>query len=191
MKRGRGSLTGGTGDVNPQQYNIVLVQPGADLTDILTLPVPVYRFPLSKGRAMVMEMLKIDWIIEDFVAGASQASIAAGISTSQVGSLTNGGSSTQANQFNAMALPTTLACFSYDYLFATGAGFAITSRIQERDYTDAAGHGVLIATDQITVFLASTNTAISNRVVAKMLYRWKEVSLEEYIGIVQSQQNPN
>ena len=60
-----------------------------------------------------------------------------------------------------------------------------------RDITDGAGHGVLVATDSIYItgyvpaswYLNGTNT-----VFAKLLYRWKDVSLAEYIGIVQSQQ---
>ena len=60
-----------------------------------------------------------------------------------------------------------------------------------QDITDGAGHGVLVGTDSIYItgfvpsswYLNGTNT-----VFAKLLYRWKDVSLAEYIGIVQSQQ---
>jgi hypothetical protein len=58
---------------------------------------------------------------------------------------------------------------------------------QVLDLTDGAGHGLLIATDNIFMTVYSTNTGVANEVGCKILYRWKNVSVEEYIGIVQSQ----
>jgi len=54
--------------------------------------------------------------------------------------------------------------------------------------SDSAGHGVLIATDNIYVQIKSQNTVSTNDVRLKIFYRWKNVGLQEYIGIVQSQQ---
>lgn len=61
------------------------------------------------------------------------------------------------------------------------------------DLTDGAGHGILVATDSI--FFGVLNPAgygaggaNSLGAEANLLYRWKDVSIEEYIGIVQSQQ---
>jgi hypothetical protein len=56
------------------------------------------------------------------------------------------------------------------------------------DMTDAAGHGVLIATDNMFVGLNTTNFVAVATVNIKILYRMKNVTLAEYIGIVQSQQ---
>jgi len=56
------------------------------------------------------------------------------------------------------------------------------------DYTDGAGHGMLIATDQIFVLLQSANTTQQNTAECRILYRWKNIGLQEYVGIVQSQQ---
>jgi hypothetical protein len=56
------------------------------------------------------------------------------------------------------------------------------------DLTDNAGHGILIATDSIYGQVNSANTATTNTVYFKLLYRFKEVNLIEYVGIVQSQQ---
>lgn len=65
------------------------------------------------------------------------------------------------------------------------------------DLTDGAGHGILIATDNIflvvqgllTSYGAATTGAIQAFAQADLIYRFKEVALAEYIGIVQSQQN--
>jgi hypothetical protein len=58
------------------------------------------------------------------------------------------------------------------------------------DVTDGAGHGILVATDQIFVggIEAGITLAGSSLMGARIMYRWKNVSLTEYIGIVQSQQ---
>lgn len=191
MKRARGeSLTGGTGDVNPQIYNVTVRQPGVDLSNITAFPVPVYRFPLKRERAMVMEVLRVQWIIENIVTAAGQNSLIGLISTSVPAGLASTTPSSEAEQFTALTGPTVIDAISLDGLFATAAGFAITSRIIDHDKTDSAGHGILIATDQIYVAIGSTATGTINGLCAKITYRWKEVGLAEYIGIVQAQQNP-
>ena len=58
----------------------------------------------------------------------------------------------------------------------------------EFDITDGAGHGFLVATDQIYMQVFTNGATATATVRVKMLYRWKNVSLAEYIGIVQGQQ---
>lgn len=55
------------------------------------------------------------------------------------------------------------------------------------DLTDGDGHGLLVATDQLTFFVCSLTTGVANRFVAKVWYKWRTVTIEEYVGIVQSQ----
>jgi len=191
MKRARGeSLTGGTGDVNPQIYNLTIVQPIPDGTGISTFPVPVYRFPLKRDRAMVMEVLRVQWIVENLASVANANSVVGLISTSTPAGIQHLTPSTEAEQFIALSGPTVVDSFSLDGIFATAAGFAYTSRIFDHDKTDSAGHGLLVATDQIFLAFASNGTGLTNRLCCKVIYRWKEVGLSEYIGIVQAQQNP-
>lgn len=61
-------------------------------------------------------------------------------------------------------------------------------RTFRKDFSDGAGHGLLIATDSIFAALNSTATTLTNIADCRLLYRFKEVPLAEYIGIVQSQQ---
>lgn len=56
------------------------------------------------------------------------------------------------------------------------------------DCTDGAGHGVLVATDNIYITMNTNGWQGAANADFKILYRFKEVSLVEYIGIVQSQQ---
>lgn len=67
--------------------------------------------------------------------------------------------------------------------------------VDYHDLTDGAGHGVLIATDNIYFTLYSTcsatgtaTTSVQANATLALLYRFKRVNLQEYIGIVQSQQ---
>lgn len=68
--------------------------------------------------------------------------------------------------------------------------------IDIHDLTDGAGHGLLVATDSIwlTQYLSiaaagSIGFTSSIGTIAEIIYRFKKVTLQEYIGIVQSQQN--
>lgn len=60
----------------------------------------------------------------------------------------------------------------------------------EFDLTDGAGHGILVAVDKFYAQIHSTYVAWGGTggIDFKFLYRFKKVSLAEYVGIVQSQQ---
>jgi len=176
-KRARSSvnygLTGGTGDVNPQFYHGVTTMTGADTTTTGTFNIPIQRLPDS-GRAQVMEILKI------FVRGPNPVEAD---SAWQV-------------QFSTKNNGTTTTGFQDPSIFAmsnrveriTTSGQIYTQQIEMIDLTDGAGHGYLLATDNFYVQQLSTNTSVANSCSFKILYRWKNISLAEYIGIGQGQQ---
>jgi hypothetical protein len=93
-----------------------------------------------------------------------------------------------------MGEATTFATFSLMSQRAFTAGGTYTSTynpVQMWDQDDGAGHGVLVATDKMFVqyqLVANTTVPTSNNLAFKMLYRFKSVGVEEYVGIVQSQQ---
>lgn len=68
-KKADGSLTGGTGDVNPQWWHlsvptatITIPSAGSAAANVTQqFPVPVPKYPTSNGMAIVMEVLKIRW----------------------------------------------------------------------------------------------------------------------------------
>ena len=183
MKRGRESLTGGTGDVSPQFMTFGGTQTAADTTTTVTQQVPIQRLPTGQ-RAQVMEVLKILWLPGNTAAAASvgEASdyIQGFLSTSSFG--TTATSWQEPRVFGGVSL------FSRFAFTAGGTYYVGLSGIVEQDLTDGAGHGVLIATDNIFLQIVSGNTGAANVIAVKILYRWKNVSLQEYIGIVQSQQ---
>lgn len=210
-KASAGGLTGGTGDVNPQWYRLAVVVdvgstsnvPGNTVSAFAQqqYPVPVPRFAVKSGKAIVMEVLKIRWSINNNLVEATQPSDSAlsfAVDTSAFlttrdpqetePKVTDGG---------------TVDYMNADVVFANnGQATGIFSEHhpavnpEYHDLTDGAGHGVLIATDQIFLSISSTLFTLAPLVATEtsasancdILYRFKEVALQEYIGIVQSQQ---
>jgi hypothetical protein len=153
--------------------NMTAVQSAADTTTTTTFPLPVQRLD-NRGRAMVMEVLKVMWNLSASVEVDS--AISAWLTTSSSGT-TN---LTYANTRIIDALIRTKQL--------TTSGFIQTEEPVIHDLTDGAGHGVLVATDNIFIQVQSTATSAANTVNCKLLYRWKNVGDRAYIGIVQSQQ---
>jgi len=168
-------LTGGTGDVNPQILTVNVTQTAADTTTTDEIALPVPRFSAKKGRSLVIEILKVDAFVDDYLATGAANSVRGFLDTS--------GEADNATE------PTTFYSGQQDLLFATAIGFQIVDRnIGRTDYTDNAGHGFLVATDSIFATVATQVTGRINIITFKILYRFKEVTLQEYIGIVQGQQ---
>lgn len=184
MKRKRGTLTGGTGDVNPQFLSATVPVGGA--TTELSIQLPVTRIPQS-GVATIIEVIKIWWDWKDTVTTA-----AAGIRT-ELAIATFGTKSFGATQNDGLGEPTVFAAFSLansNAFTAAGTYDTIWNPIQLMDFDDGAGHGILVATDKMFIQTTlGTNTApVATKWSFKMLYRFKNVGIEEYVGIVQSQQ---
>jgi len=160
-------LTGGTRDVNPQYTNAELITgatPSTTYSQEIALPVQRLN---NKNRSMVMEILKLQYELGD---DASVSHVHVGISTSKLPVTT------------AKPNVTNPAIIHTDRLkFAASAPANIYV-----DLTDGAGHGILVGADKIYLFYNSGSTNVTVRV--RIWYRWKNVSLTEYIGIVQSSQ---
>lgn len=81
MKRARESLTGGTGDVNPQFWSTSVVQSGNDTTTTLSTSAPPgIGISMAGGRVLAMELLKAWLVFEQGTGGwnATAASFAVG-----------------------------------------------------------------------------------------------------------------
>lgn len=168
-------LTGGSGDVNPQILNIVVTQTGADVTTTGETALPVPRgFSPKKGKALVFEILRVVYSVANLVTPGGQVAVGATLSTTSAAV--------------AESDPEVFSIFSLDGLYATAVGFSYFNRIATDNLSDGAGHGFLVGTDNLFLTVSSGNTSAANKVVCKIFYRFKEVSLAEYIGIVQGQQ---
>jgi hypothetical protein len=175
-KRSRDTLTGGTRDVSPQFLSFVFSQSGSDATTTTQQTLPVEKFGTAGNGARIIEVLKVYF-------GYDAAAIAEVDSRINVYLSTKTGGTTKLTFDN----PTVFAYSKViSQITTSGQEFAVFPQVM--DVTDGAGHGILIATDNIFAQLASSGTSATNTMEVKILYRFKQVGLQEYIGIVQSQQ---
>lgn len=199
------TLTGGTGDVNPQwlvtgpiEATTVRRAAGVGITmlkaDAVAVQLPISRVPLrgSGNRATVLEVLKAEFILSDSPnvtqnASAQEVSIAMTISTSVP----------QLNQESSITNPTTIIAAAKwgTEITPNGVGIYCLPLIERVDVTDGAGHGVLVAVDRLycTIATGTSLPAVEIQDVTgyfRFLYRMKEIGLQEYLGIVQAQQAP-
>lgn len=197
MKRGRSdTLTGGSRDVNPQILAtpavIVPATVGLNVFSHASIPIslPISRLPARGTKATIIELLKVYFdlpsLTDEWPTGSTTKRHTVLLSTSDFG---------QNVAQNTSVGTTHPSILAFGQLTARGAftagGSYATSWTEPLvvDLTDGAGHGVLIATDTIYLTGQTSNgsTAIALHSSAKLLYRFKEVGLTEYIGIVQSQ----
>lgn len=194
---GSGILTGGTNDVNPQffRFNKAEGPQDANASTVVVSNTPIQAFTQGRGdRAIVMEVLKI-FISADFQALRGLLIDSLWLIWVAVGSgngVPNGAQGTK----DGMSNQNSFASYHYRLLVpATTFGGNNDSQMgKEIDVTDSNGHGVLIATPQVTLSLRQETTGGSwlqgPIITCGMLYRFKEVDLTEYLGIVNSQQAP-
>lgn len=187
MKRGRGdTLTGGTGDVNPQY----LVLPEIPLANVDTftqaqITLPTSQLPVQRGKAIVMEVLKVYFEVPTYGSSPPQPdtnlTAMAQLSTSPQGSINSSNPSVFAFIKRKSKTQTGTTDSSYFQTWVEPTCI---------DYSDGAGHGILIATNSIYFGATTSNFTASVTFAGRILYRWKIVALEEYLGMVQSQQVP-
>lgn len=185
-KRGRSNtLTGGTGDVKPQILTASTGVAGAIddyVVNVIVLPVP--RIGMQKNRAMIMEVLKVWWYlaVDDIsdLTGAQWAFLTTNTARFN----------TQTSTAITMALdalePNTFAMAGFFRTLSTN-GATVTNYPAVVDLTDGNGNGILIATDRIFIIGGNIAGTAGATYTCKILYRMVNVGIEEYVGIVQSQ----
>lgn len=178
-------LTGGTHDVNPQYLSGLVTLSAANTATEVTLGTPIVRVgPQTGGNAIIMELIKmfIDFPpVDQDAAAATARSFQLGVSTTS-----------SATAVTTLDNPRNVAFSSIDLRNAfTAAGTGMLANSSDPhvfDFTDGAGHGILIATDNLFIQANTQGQTAASTFRFKFLYRFKKVSLVEYIGIVQSQQ---
>lgn len=185
-KRGRGSesLTGGTGDVNPQWFTMLASANFTTSPATTTVPTPINKFPEGSGRVVIMEILKVLLYISE----SSLTNYVAATGYQYEVYLTT-------KNYGTTEAPVSDGNVICKFQRDTFADAASTGRVAYDwpmiiDLTDGAGHGMLVATDNLYLQILATSASVPSASFAtlKILYRFKKVSLQEYIGIVQSQQ---
>lgn len=174
MKRARtDSLTGGTHDVNPQTLGGRVTESAANTFTQATIPVPVMRIGMSSQVAQVIEAL---WIEFDFTN--VETFNAAGEAFTMQLTVSGKTGTVEIDDVDVIAK----AAFRFTALLTSGA--SANQLIQHIDLTDGAGHGMIIATPNIFLGVvgAGLAAAVANAAF-RMAYRFKNVSLQEYVGL--------
>lgn len=183
-KRFRGdTLTGGTGDVNPQWFTMRGVESAADTTTTQQIALPIPQIPVG-GKATVIEILRM-WCWWGTGFGGT------GVAETEYQRLINISTKSFGTTVAATSEPTIIMRFEQEKRGAFTAGgtyFFLHNEPAQVDFSDGAGHGILIATPNLYLQTDSANTGIAQTATIKVLYRYKTVTIEEYVGIVQSQQ---
>lgn len=180
MKRSRkDQLTGGSHDVNPQLITVRATMTAANTAISILQTIPIPRLPTKEGTNLVLELLGVEYFALDDQFTVARNQMLALLSTT---------SSTSPTIGQALQDPRSLSQFFRSMqVFTAASGLDFKAQFYD-DLTDGAGHGLLLATDQFYIQLYSVGQVTADDYVLKIAYRWKIVSLVEYIGIVQSQQ---
>lgn len=188
-KRGIDQLTGGTGDVNPQ-WLVLQISPANTTSGAVTekqYQLPVQRLQ-TRGLAQVMEILKIEAMdSENEIDGNSIQTVRLVLASRSQGSSTT---SVSAGNLSSVGAPGVITSFLKDINWVTGgAGTWIVPHYDSKDLTDTAGHGFLVGSDSLYLQLwrygPVTSPSTSEVYTVRILYRQKNVSMAEYVGMVQ------
>lgn len=184
-----GSVTGGTGDIKPQIYTSTTGDP-PDTDDYVTaqITLPVPRFGTMRTKATIFEILWVDWYLGMADLADTTNTYWAWLSTVQTRD--SGDTSTLATSAEDARDPRTFAMAYYRSALNTNGYTTFTFPLRI-DLTDRNGNGLLIATDklQITQGNVAGTATVGAGATCKIGYRMVNVGVNEYIGIVQSQQS--
>lgn len=189
MKRARtsgGSVTGGTGDVKPQIFTIATGTAGAvDDYVVNNVSLPVPRIGMGLKRATIFEILKVFFYpgIVD-IADTTQTKF---VYLTTATTRADGDTSTLATLNTDLNDPRVFACAVFNHNVLTSGGISMHFPITI-DLSDDNGNGYLVATDRLSIVGGDIGGTTASGSTAKVLYRLVNVGIEEYVGIVQSQQ---
>ena len=180
------TLTGGTKDVNPQFLNFEVTTSAANTFTEVTLGTPIVRVGTgpANSRSVIMEILKVFVEFPELDLDAAAATNRVEILT--IATTTQG--TTQFRLGNPRCLVRAVHSVRNAFTAAGTGMLDVQNDPVVIDLTDGDGHGVLVATDNIFIGFNTAGFTAVALTSGKILYRFKEVELVEYIGIVQSQQ---
>jgi len=153
--------------------------------NVQEVTMPIAKIGFAKTKAQIIEVLKVYFNIgsEDYANGADRI-MWAFLSTNT--NRTNLGTSAVGTSVQDFDDPRTFAFAKVENTFTT-SGMSQTN-IQTVDLTDSNGNGVLIGVDRIAFVYSGVGQATSISASCKVLYRYVNVGIQEYVGIVQGQQ---
>lgn len=177
-RRGGDELTGGTGDVNPQFLSMQITQTSNNSRIVVPITVPLDRYHINGQKVGAIEILKIFVDIADTALPLAAGQFIA----MQLATVNFPGAANLATGDPRVILTASYTC----QLITSGADVFDAPLVY--DFTDGAGHGIIMAVDTMYLSLI-TGTSWGGVATGsvKILYRYKNIGLSEYLGIVQSQ----
>jgi len=144
---------------------------------------PISRLTKKAGKITVMELLELEVVVTNNNATTLTFLDASGDNMQfalMVGTVPTAfpffGQGNVLAYFGLTGLLTTSGTFQFKYPF-------------RYSFVKRDGKGILLAVDSFQFAFDSNGSGFTNRVDAKLQYRFVDVTLEEYVGIVQSQQS--
>jgi len=178
----RGPKTGAI-DVYPQQLSWNLTQSAADALATVQVFTPISRLPKHGNKITVMELLDLEVVLTntnstimtylDQTADNFQWAMMVG---------------TTPTSFPFFGQGNVLAYYGETGLLTTSGTFKFLYP-QKYSFAKNDGRGILLAVDSFQFVLDTNGSGVVNRADCKLQYRFVDVTLEEYVGIVQSQQS--
>lgn len=188
MKKRRtsgGSVTGGTGDIKPQYLTIVATPAAADDYAVFAAAMPILRPQSGVEEATVIELLTVDYYLGIDNYGDS-TSIDFAFLTGNTDRST-GDTSTVATFDTDVARPQTFGAVLRARGLTTSGAQVWVDPITY-NFTDDNGNGMVFAGDFLNLVFGNVGGATVAQCIAKVKYRFVRVSLIEFIGLVQQQQ---
>lgn len=162
-------------DVKPQWINFRVTQSAADTFTQESLNLPINPGATVGGnKVRVIELLRA-YMHSDFDTLAEDGYLALQVCTASKSAVSN------------LADPETLMFMEIATQLVT-SGAIVTVMPYVYDLTDGDGNGILVAVDELFCGIMSDGQAAARSFSLKLLYRYVDVSVQEFIGIVQSQQ---
>jgi len=188
MKKRRtsgGSVTGGTGDIKPQYLTIAVDAGAVDDYAVFAAAMPILRPQSSVDEATVVELLTVEYYL-GIANYADNTSIDFAFLTGNT-DRSSAETSTLATYATDIQRPQTFGGVLRARGLAT-SGAQVWQDPVVYNFTDDNGNGMLFAGDFLNLVFGNVGGATVGSCIAKVKYRFVRVSLIEFIGLVQQQQ---
>jgi hypothetical protein len=168
--------TNGNLDLYPNFMSGRVTLSAANTYTTVTVNTPIPRLKTTQGRATVMELLWCDFYIDtiDLIGNGDAVQFQMSIGSVPTGVLFTNDTRTV---FNA----------AWEVGFVT-SGMSYYQRHHRWDFQSQDGYGYLLAADSFHMSGASAGQAAANVFDWKLYYRFVDIPLSEFVGIVQSTQ---
>lgn len=179
-------LHGGTGDLKPQFMTISTNLASApDKYTQVKVALPISHFGTQQARTTVFEILRIDWYLNITDLDGGLNTDVGFLSTTSIRSTDLACTRDTITEDVANSL---VVAPALSHAKINTSGVVHKTQPIVVDTSDAAGNGILVATDVLYITHGNVEGTQAGRVTAKILYRLSAVGITEYVGILQAQQ---